>query len=160
MASRCTRDSLQLPSSSRTSHSPSFSNSCSWKWHAPLEVQHLWTDDAKNLRDLHDPHKTRPKRAAAPSHLLLDEHVNDDASEEEAAVEHVPRAVRTNASDTIYNACVVCFSEPSCMLTTPCNHLCLCQTCASRIAALPIGRKCVICSQPAIAFVPVYLPNP
>ena len=41
--------------------------------------------------------------------------------------------------------CSICLTEPSVMLMRPCNHICVCQTCARSNAGRIVRQPCVIC---------------
>ena len=43
--------------------------------------------------------------------------------------------------------CVICMSEPKCVMALPCRHMCLCRDCADIIRQQQHG-KCPICRQP------------
>lgn len=69
-------------------------------------------------------------------------------------------------SDDSYNVdagdeCVVCLTEPCTIAVEPCNHLCLCEDCATTLITSPDRnmRKCPVCRSDIVRLMP-FVPPP
>ena len=61
----------------------------------------------------------------------------------------------TQADEDI-KPCIICYSEDRQMILKPCNHICLCQNCCTRI--IQDSNKCPFCQSRIIKSERIYLP--
>ena len=62
----------------------------------------------------------------------------------EQAVERV-RKRKISVGSQEDTLCVVCITNPKCMLIRPCNHACLCIDCAKMLTTEAVLRECPLC---------------
>lgn len=63
-------------------------------------------------------------------------------------------------TDNYYDECVVCLTEPCTIAVEPCNHLCLCEDCATTLGSAQDRnmRKCPVCRSELVRLLPFVPP--
>ena len=107
----------------------------------------------------------RAPQAEAPAPLAPQVHRAPAAADTSAESAELPEDDEPPADGEVDRRfiCVVCLDRPRTTLLKPCNHLCLCESCADRlrmppvVQPLPRNPRCPVCQQLVFGRLRVYI---